>query len=130
MYWFYVLAGLLLPGLLMLFRRTRTIAVVVAAAILVDVSMWLERFIIVVASLRVPQMPYPNPARYLPTWIELAISVGSLALFALLIAVFVKVFPVLSIWEINEHEETALARTVLPAPAPIGGLSRTEVVGP
>jgi len=130
MYWFYIFAGLLLPGLVMLFRRTRTVAAVVIIAILVDVSMWLERFIIVVASLRVPQMPYPDLARYFPTWVELAISVGSLALFALLIAIFVKVFPVLSIWEIREHEETLLAPMALPVSAPIGSPPVAEVIGP
>ena len=129
MYWFYIVAGLLLPGIVMLFRRTRTIPAIVGIAILVDVSMWLERFIIVVASLRVPQMPYLNPARYFPTWIELAISVGSLALFALLIAIFMKVFPVLSIWEIREQEELVVAPTAVPVPVPSGS-STTEVVGP
>ncbi|HEX6581075.1 MAG TPA: NrfD/PsrC family molybdoenzyme membrane anchor subunit [Actinomycetota bacterium] len=130
MYWFYIFAGLLLPGLVMLFRRTRTITAVVIIAILVDVSMWLERFIIVVASLRVPQMPYPSPVMYFPTWIELAISIGSLALFALLIAIFVKIFPVLSIWEIREHEGIVSTPMVVPVPARIGSPSGPEVVGP
>jgi molybdopterin-containing oxidoreductase family membrane subunit len=106
-FWFYVVAGLLLPGLVMLLRRTRRIPVIVTAAVLVTVSMWLERYFIVVASLRVPQMPYANPARYFPSWIEFAISLGSLALFALLIAIVVKLVPVLSIWEMREPEPTA-----------------------
>jgi len=128
-YWFYVAAGLLLPGLVMLFRRTRTIGAVVTIAILVDVSMWLERYIIVVASLRVPQMPYPNPAHYFPSWIELAITAGSFALFALIIAIFVKFVPVLSIWEIREHEEAEAVHPVL-TPAPVEGLSARGVIGP
>jgi len=129
MYWFYVFAGLLLPGLVMVFRRTRTVAAVVTIAILVDVSMWLERYIIVVASLRVPQMPYPNPARYFPSWIEIAITAGSLALFALLIAIFVKVVPVMSIWEIREHEEAEVVHPVL-TPAPVEGLGTGAVIPP
>ncbi len=128
MYWFYVFAGLLLPGFVMLSRRTRTITAVVVVAILVDVAMWLERLIIVVASLRVPQMPYPNPVTYLPTWIELAISVGSLALFALLIAVFVKLFPMLSIWEIREQGQVVREPASLPMPERIPGPSLPEVV--
>ncbi len=122
-YWFYVGAGLLLPGLVMLVRRFRTISGVVIAAVFVDVSMWLERYIIVVASLRVPQMPYPDPAHYFPTWIELAITAGAFALFALIITVLIRFVPVLSMWEIREHA-SELAR----APRQPAGLPRTEVI--
>ncbi len=120
LYWFYVAAGLLLPGLVVLFRRTRSIRNVVIAAVLVDISMWLERYIIVVASLRVPQMPYASPARYFPTWIELAITAGAFALFALIIAVFVRFVPVLSMWEIREHEAELVHGTRQPAGSPAG----------
>ena len=129
LYWFYVAAGLVLPGLIVLIRRTRTIKAIVVAAILVDVSMWLERYIIVVASLRVPQMPYPSPASYLPTWVELAISGCSFALFALIIAVFVKVFPVLSLWELREQagEQVVDSRLAL---GTAEGLATGQVIGP
>ena len=121
-YWSYVGAGLLLPSLIMLFRRARTMRNIVIAAILVDISMWFERFVIVVASLRVPQMPYASPARYFPTWIELAITAGAFALFALLIALFVRFVPVLSIWEIREHEVEAAPSTLPPVTVPAGGV--------
>jgi len=79
----------------------------------------------------VPQMPYPDPASYLPTWIELAISAGSLALFALFIALLVKVVPVISIWEIREHEEMATASASVPAAELTlpGSAPVTEVMG-
>ncbi|MBI2236919.1 MAG: polysulfide reductase NrfD, partial [Actinobacteria bacterium] len=113
LYWFYVALGLVLPALVMAVRRTRRIAWVVGVALLVDVSMWLERYIIVVASLRVPQMPYPGLAHYFPSWVEVAITTGSFALFALIIALFVKVFPVVSIWEIREPAEAVVAAPAL-----------------
>jgi Ni/Fe-hydrogenase subunit HybB-like protein len=119
-YWFYVAAGLLLPGLVMVFRRMRTIRNVVVAAALVIVSMWLERYIIVVASLRVPQMPYANPAHYFPTWVELAITAGSFALFALIIAIFIRFVPVLSMWEIREHPTGTVSEAASLVMAPIG----------
>lgn len=131
-YWFYVAAGLLLPGLVMVFRRTRSIRNVVIVAALVDISMWFERYIIVVASLRVPQMPYPSPARYFPTWIELAITAGSFALFALIIAIFVRFVPVLSMWEIREHEAEIVHPAAEPVPLPSGEpmpLPAGEVIG-
>ena len=123
-FWFYVVAGLLGPGLVMLFRRTRSIRNIVIVAAIVDVSMWLERYMIVVASLRVPQMPYASPARYFPTWIELAITAGAFALFALIIAVFVRFVPVLSMWEIREHEAESPVPILQPVPLAAG-----EVIG-
>jgi len=103
-YWGYVALGLLVPLLIVAVPRLRRIGAIVTAALLVDVSMWLERYIVVVASLRVPQMPDAELPSYLPSWVELAITVGSFALFALIVALFVKVFPVVSVWEIREHE--------------------------
>ncbi|MBI3647936.1 MAG: polysulfide reductase NrfD [Actinobacteria bacterium] len=114
LYWFYVVAGLLVPILLITIRRTRRLHWVVAAAALVDVAMWMERYVIVVASLKVPQMPYANPARYFPSWVELAISLGALAFFALLITLFTRFLPVMAMWEIREHEaEPEVSRIAL-----------------
>jgi molybdopterin-containing oxidoreductase family membrane subunit len=102
LFWFYILGGILTPILLMLWPRTRTIKGVVAAAALVLVTMWIERYLIVVSGFRVPLMPYP-PANYYPSWVEWSILAGGLALFSLIITVFSKLFPVVSIWEVVEH---------------------------
>lgn len=107
MYWFYILGGLVAPVLLIAFRRTRRLPWILVSAVLVIVSMWLERYIIVIASLRVPQMPGTSPAHYFPSWVELGISAGAVALFVLLITIFVKIFPVVSVWELREPEEVA-----------------------
>lgn len=115
-FWFYVVAGLLIPTLLVAIRRTRHIRWIVTAAVLVDVAMWLERYIIVIASLTVPQMPYANPARYFPSWVEIAISLGAVALFALLIAVFTRFLPVMAMWEIREHELEPEVHDLVPVP--------------
>lgn len=106
LYWFYFLGGLAIPGLLILVKRTRTIAGVVTAAVLVDLAMFVERYFIVISAQRVPLMPYV-PFEYTPTWVEWSIFGAGLALFVLIIAVFVKVFPIMAVWEIvEEHEGT------------------------
>jgi len=104
LYWFYALGGLVVPGLLILFPWTRNIKGVVAAAALVLVGMWIERYLIVVSGMRVPLMPY-TPASYSPTWVEWSIMAGAFAGFGLLITLFVKVFPVVAMWEVAEHHE-------------------------
>ena len=106
LYWFYFLGGLALPGLLILVKKTRTIAGVVTAAVLVDIAMFAERYFIVVSSQRVPLMPYES-FNYLPTWVEWSIFAAAVALFILLIAIFVKVFPIMAVWEIVEEKEKA-----------------------
>jgi len=124
-WWYYVIGGLLVPPLLILLPWTRNIWGVVVAAVLVDVAMWFERYFIVVAALRVPLMPY-DPRNYGPTWVEWSIIAASFALFALLITIFVKIFPILAVWEVAEQQEEAEAGE--PAPAPQARLS-TEPAG-
>jgi len=107
MYWFYFLGGLALPGLIILIKRTRTITGIVTAAVLVDIAMFIERFFIVVSAQRVPLMPY-EPFSYVPSWVEWSVFAAGLALFALLIAIFVKVFPIMAVWEMVEDYEATL----------------------
>ncbi|MEK7862033.1 MAG: NrfD/PsrC family molybdoenzyme membrane anchor subunit [Chloroflexota bacterium] len=102
LFWFYLLGGIALPGLLILNPRTRTIRGIVIAAVLALLGMWVERYLIVVAGLRVPLMPY-TPADYFPSWVEWSILGGAFALFALIISLFAKLFPVISVWEVIEH---------------------------
>ncbi|MBI4294625.1 MAG: polysulfide reductase NrfD [Chloroflexi bacterium] len=104
MYWFYIVAGLIIPGLLILLPRTRNITGIIVAAVLINITMWFERFLIVVPVLRVPLMPH-QPANYSPTWVEWSIIAGAFAGFALIISIFAKLFPVISIWEVKEQQE-------------------------
>ena len=102
LFWFYIFGGILVPILLIASKRTRTIKGIVAAAVLVLAAMWIERYLIVVAGFRVPLMAY-LPANYSPSWVEWSILAGGLALFVLIISVFAKLFPVVSVWEVIEH---------------------------
>ena len=116
-YWYYVVGGLVLPGLLILMPWTRNITGVVTASVLALVAMWVERYFIVVAGLRVPLMPY-EPSSYSPTWVEWSVMAAGFALFALLISLFVKLFPIIAVWEIAEDREAAEHQ---PAPIRVPG---------
>jgi Ni/Fe-hydrogenase subunit HybB-like protein len=120
---FYWIGGLLIPGLIVLFPRTRTIAGITTAAVLVLIAMWIERYLIVVAGFRVPLMAY-DPRSYAPTWVEWSILAGAVALFMFLISVFAKIFPVISVWEVIEHRGPEPAQ-VAEGPQP----SRIPLVG-
>ncbi|MBI2958439.1 MAG: polysulfide reductase NrfD, partial [Chloroflexi bacterium] len=104
MYWAYVLFGLIVPGAIMLIPKTRTIAWIVVASVFVNIAMAFERYLIVVPVMQVPLMPYAVPS-YAPSWVELSILAGALAGFALIIALFAKIFPVIAVWEVKEQHE-------------------------
>jgi Ni/Fe-hydrogenase subunit HybB-like protein len=102
LFWYYLLGSIVLPGLIILIPQTRTITGVIVAAVLVLIGMWIERYVIVVGGFSVPLMSY-TAATYAPTWVEWSILAGAFALFMLIISVFAKLFPVVSLWEVIEH---------------------------
>jgi Ni/Fe-hydrogenase subunit HybB-like protein len=80
------------------------------AAALVVAGMWLKRFLIVVPGMAEPIMPW-DWGRYSPTWVEVLITIGSAAAIPLLLILFFRFFPVMSVHEMDEvegvHEEAA-----------------------
>ncbi|MEE8442157.1 MAG: NrfD/PsrC family molybdoenzyme membrane anchor subunit [Dehalococcoidia bacterium] len=115
LFWLYIVGGLLIPAFLVFLPWTRTILGIVVASVLVDVTMWIERFLIVVPTLRVPLVP-GEPASYAPTWVEWSITAAAFAGFMLVITLFSRLFPIISVWEVKEQEEKELA--IQPAPGP------------
>jgi molybdopterin-containing oxidoreductase family membrane subunit len=104
--------------------KERVIAQVVFASLLVDLGMWLERFTIVVPTESRPQLGLYTIGVYQPTWVEWAITAAAFAGFALIYALFVKVFPIISIWEVAEAPEAIEStveklRSYLPGAVPV-----------
>ncbi len=120
--WGGFFGGQILPILLVALPWTRTIPVLFAASVLVNIGMWIKRFVIVVPSLSLPQLPYEWGV-YTPTWVEMAITAASFGGFALVFTLFTKLFPIISVWEMKEGWEKEGLRA-LPATAPAtGGLA-------
>ncbi|MBI4202885.1 MAG: polysulfide reductase NrfD [Chloroflexi bacterium] len=116
-FWFYVIGGMVLPGLIILLPVTRTFTGILVASGLALTGMWVERWLIVVAGLSVPLMPY-EPSVYAPTWVEWSIMAGAFAMFGLVIAFFVKLVPVVSVWEVAEQYEESEEKQAEHAPSP------------
>jgi len=116
-FWGYLGVGLLAPALLVFLPWTRSIPGIILAAALVDGAMWIERYLIVVASLSVPLMAGP-PASYTPTWVEWSITAAAFAGFALAITLFSRLFPVISVWEVQEQDKQERAGAFATAFAP------------
>ena len=121
--WFYamLLLNFVVPFAILIRRKGRTPLGTVIAAAAIAVGMWIERFTIIAPTLTRPSLGYER-AVYLPTFTEMAISAASLALFALLFLLFFKLFPSISVWEVEEGEHVAAvkrkAEELLHAPQP------------
>ena len=94
----------------------------------VDVAMFVERYLIVVAGLRNPTMPY-EPADYFPSWVEWSIFAGGLAFFMLAITIAVKVFPMLAVSEMVEEKREALSGELSGARVRTGVADHADPVG-
>ena len=126
LFWTMAVTCFVIPFALLVSRRTRsTIWGTVAASVSIEIGMWLERFLIVVPSLSRPRLPL-TAATYVPSWVEWSLFAAFISGFLLLYALFTKVFPIISIWEIHEGREHSVAevsdrvRTYLPTvPEPV-----------
>jgi molybdopterin-containing oxidoreductase family membrane subunit len=109
--WFYTMiaCNFIIPIAILIRRKGRTpIGTVIASAAII-VGMWIERFTIIAPTLTRPALGYEK-AIYTPAPTEIIISVGSLALFALLFLLFFKLFPAISVWEVEEGEHIAAVK--------------------
>lgn len=119
-FWVMAVVGMLIPALLLALPWTRTIKGIVTASVLVNIGMWLKRFVIVVPTLASPFLPVEIPQAgvfgYRPTWVEWSITAGAFAAFSLLYLLFSRLFPIVSIWEVTEGAEKAMEKAQIEAP--------------
>jgi molybdopterin-containing oxidoreductase family membrane subunit len=102
-FWGMVFACFAVPLPILAWRRTRTIVGTVVASLSVLVGMWLERFVIVVSSASHPRSEQMwDLGKYSPSAVEIAMTAAEFAAFFLLYALFAKLFPLVSIWEVKE----------------------------
>jgi Ni/Fe-hydrogenase subunit HybB-like protein len=100
-FWFFIMVGGVLPLIIVGVPRLRTIKGIVAASTMVVGAMWLKRLLIVV-----PAVAHPLIAgawgSFQPTWVALGVTIGAAAAIPLLLMMFFKFFPILSIAEMEE----------------------------
>jgi molybdopterin-containing oxidoreductase family membrane subunit len=92
---------------LLWYRRIRSnLPALFIIAILINVGMWLERFVIVVAGPAQDFLPSSWGTADL-TWLDYGLLFGSLGTFFALMFLFIRVLPAISIFEVEElaHEE-------------------------
>jgi len=99
-YWLLILCNVLIPQLLW-FKRVRTNTIgLFLVSIVINIGMWLERFVIVVTSLATDFLP-SSWGIYTPTIWDWSTYIGSFGLFLTLLFLFIRFLPMISIFEMR-----------------------------
>jgi molybdopterin-containing oxidoreductase family membrane subunit len=99
-YWGLIFCNVVVPQALWFQRVRASIPALFAIAMVVNVGMWLERFIIVVTSLHRDFLP-SSWGMYTPTTWDWAFFTGTIGLFLALMFLFIRFLPVISIFEMR-----------------------------
>ncbi|HET6423403.1 MAG TPA: NrfD/PsrC family molybdoenzyme membrane anchor subunit [Planctomycetaceae bacterium] len=104
-YWMLIACNVLIPQLLWSRRVRHNVVLLFFISIIVNIGMWLERFVIIVVSLHRDFLPSAW-GMYTPTFWDYAQFLGSIGLFMTLLFLFLRFLPVISIFELRElvHE--------------------------
>jgi molybdopterin-containing oxidoreductase family membrane subunit len=107
MFWSVQIFGMIIPIILLMFKKFRRPFPMFVIAICVIVGAWFKRFLIVIPTLLHPFLPMQEISEsaksYSPTYPEWSITFASLAGALLIITVFIRYFPIISIWEVAEE---------------------------
>jgi Ni/Fe-hydrogenase subunit HybB-like protein len=110
-YWSLISCNLIIPQVLWSRRARRSTTVLFIISIVVNIGMWLERFVIIAISLTRDYLPSKWDMFYPTRW-DWATLVGVFGLFGTLFYLFVRVLPMISIVEVRSLvHETDLEKT-------------------
>jgi Ni/Fe-hydrogenase subunit HybB-like protein len=100
MYWLLIACNIVTPQFLW-FRKVRAkVGALFTIAMVVNLGMWLERFVIVVTSLHRDFLP-SSWGMYYPTRWDYATFAGTIGLFLFLLFLFIRFLPLISIFEMR-----------------------------
>jgi Ni/Fe-hydrogenase subunit HybB-like protein len=103
--WYVYAVNLLVPATFFLRKARRTPWYLFCASLVIQLAMWLERFVLIVTSLHRDFLP-SSWRMYVPTLVDGAIIVGSIFFFFLLFTLFLRFVPFVPVSEVKElrHE--------------------------
>lgn len=110
-YWMLILCNVITAQLLWFQRVRGSIGALFAISIVVNVGMWLERFVIVVTSLSRDFLP-SSWGMYYPTEYDWSMYLGTMGLFFTLFFLFIRYLPMISIFEMRTIVPEAEVRDV------------------
>jgi molybdopterin-containing oxidoreductase family membrane subunit len=106
MYWSVVLFGMLIPAILPLFKGMRKPLPLTLIAVGVVIAAWFKRYLIVIPGLAHPYLPIQDVpvswTHYSPSLVEMTIVAATFAAMLLIVTLFSRFFPIISVWEVAE----------------------------
>jgi len=99
-YWMMVFCNVLVPQALWFEKIRRDVRVVFVLSLLINVGMWLERFVIITISLTRDYLP-SSWTGYTPTYVEAGTLIGSFGLFFTCFLLFCRVLPMIAVSEVK-----------------------------
>ena len=99
-YWALIACNIVTPQFLWSRRVRQSVPLLFVISLIVNVGMWLERFVIVVISLHRDYLPSAWRMYYPTVW-DFTHLVGSIGLFFTLLFLFIRVLPMISIFELR-----------------------------
>jgi len=110
--WYTMLTcNIAVPWLILWNRKWRETPWLLAiAGILINVGMYLERYIIIPVGVTINRMPF-TWRQYEPR-IEVPMTVGTFAFFLLLYMLASRLIPLIPVWEVQEGQEAHLIRKI------------------
>jgi Ni/Fe-hydrogenase subunit HybB-like protein len=128
LFWLFVLAGTVVPILLVALPWTRNVPGIVVASVLVLFGMWLKRLIMVVETAAYDRLTNSFGRLFGFTWVSVSATLAGVAAVALMLMLLFRLVPLLSITEIQEQGdgEDAAEPTAaeLPARSPRARMTR------
>jgi len=116
--WFSMLiCNMIIPWVILWNKRWRqTPWLMLVVGIVINVGMWIERFVIIPISLTITRMPF-TWRLYKPS-IEIPLTIGTFALFIFLYMITSRLIPVVPVWEVQEGQSVHSLRKVGKAEVP------------
>jgi molybdopterin-containing oxidoreductase family membrane subunit len=109
LFWFSQIVGLILPLILILFKKGRKPLPMFIVGVMVVVGSWWKRYIIVTPTLLHPFLPIEGVPEswhhYFPSMHEWIITIGTLAMSLLIITFLVRYLPVIPIQRTADEQE-------------------------
>ena len=99
-YWLLIFCNVIFPQLLWFKKVRMNVPLLFITSIVVNVGMWLERFVIIVLSLHRDFLP-SSWGMFRPTFWDWSTYFGTIGLFLTLFFLFVRLLPVISIFEMR-----------------------------
>lgn len=103
-YWTMMICNVAVPQLLWFPKIRSNMIILFIISILVNVGMWMERFVIIITSLERDFLP-SSWAEYWPSWVDWSAFAGTICFFLFLFLLFLRFLPVIPIAEITEMRE-------------------------